>query len=171
MADRQILNGIGENLFRGNRAITRAEFTAAIVKALGLKADGTHTFEDVPTTEWYSGVIGTAVEYGIINGKTPTLFKPNMEITREEAMEIIYRASKICGYEEVTGVDNTSKYTDYGTQTEWATEAVKFNINNGFIEGSDGLIRPQANIKRSESATVILRLLQYSNLVDTRTMT
>jgi len=38
--------------------------------------------------------------------------------------------------------------------------APKWNVGSGLIVGSGGLLRPNDNISRAESATVILRLLQ-----------
>ncbi|HEX2926277.1 MAG TPA: S-layer homology domain-containing protein, partial [Ruminiclostridium sp.] len=77
--------------------------------------------------------------------------------------------SRLTPYVAVPGVDNTKNFTDYGTQSAWATYAVDFNINNGFIEGFNGQFKPKSNITRAETATVVLKLLQKSNLVDVRT--
>lgn len=59
-------------------------------------------------------------------------------------------------------------FTDYGTQSAWATDAVNFNLNNGFIQGYNGLFNPKSNITRAETSTVVLKLLQKSGLVDVR---
>jgi hypothetical protein len=76
MASRKIINGVGDDLFAGERSITRAEFAAIIVRALGLPADGTANFSDVSESAWYTGAVGTAYEYGIVNGRSANLFDP-----------------------------------------------------------------------------------------------
>jgi hypothetical protein len=51
----------------------------------------------------------------------------------------------------------------------WARASVEYNVANGFIVGSNGMLRPGDNITRGETATVMLRLLQKSGLIDIRT--
>ncbi|MDP4092781.1 MAG: S-layer homology domain-containing protein [Bacillota bacterium] len=169
MGSREIIYGVGNNCFAGDKAITRAEFAAILVRALGLPANGTATFSDVPSNSWYSGVVATAAQYGIVNGIGNNKFAPDAKITREQAMQMIYNASRLTPYVAVTGADNTKNFIDYGTQSAWATDAVNFNINNGFIQGSNGEFNPKSNITRAETAAVVLRLLQKSGLVDVRT--
>lgn len=163
MSERRIINGIGDNLFAGGNQITRAEFAALVVRALGLPADGTSNFTDVDSSAWYAGAVGKAVEYGIVNGISDTEFSPTANIKREEAMAMIQRASVITELEAVSG--NASDYSDYNTVSDWAVEYVDFNVANGLIVGTAGALNPQAGITRAETATVILRLLQNSDLV------
>jgi hypothetical protein len=168
MASRKIITGVGENRYEGDRPITRAEFAATIIRALGLPENGTATFMDVPANAWYGGVVATAMQYGIVTGKGNNKFDPDANITREEAMVMVYRASRLMPYRSVTGVDNTGNFSDYGAQSAWATDGVKFNLNNGFIEGFNGKFNPKDTITRAENAAVILRLLQKANLIDIR---
>lgn len=168
MAGRRIINGYGNNIYAGQRDIIRAEFAAIVIRALGLPAVGVSTFSDVPQDAWYTNAVATAAEYGIVKGKGNNLFAPDAKITREEAMQMMFNASKITKYKTPEGVDNTGKFTDYGTESSWATPAVEFNLNGGLIQGYDGRINPLSNITRAETAAVVLRLLQKSNLVDVR---
>jgi hypothetical protein len=50
MGSRKIIGGRSAAVFDGGASITRAEFSALLVRALGLPADGASTFADVPTT-------------------------------------------------------------------------------------------------------------------------
>ena len=69
MGSRLVISGVGENNFEPNRDITRAEFAAIMVRALGLAPDAAkNTFSDVSASSWYSGYVGTAASYGIISG-------------------------------------------------------------------------------------------------------
>lgn len=169
MGSRKIINGVGSNSFAGNNAITRAEFAAIVVRALGLPANDKATFSDVPSDSWYSGAVAAAAKYGIVGGIGNNKFAPDAKITREQAMQMIYNASRLTPYAAVTGEDKLKNFIDYGTQAVWATNAVNFNINNGFIQGSNGKFNPKSNITRAETAVVVLRLLQKSGLVDVRT--
>ena len=168
MASRKILKGISEGTFDGDKAITRAEFAAVIVRALGLPENGGSTFNDVADSSWYHGYVGAASKYGIILGRSSTAFDPNANITREEAMAMIARAAKTAGFKGVESKIGT--YLDMDSVSSWAKDAVSFNLKNGLIVGSDGRIRPDDVITRAETATVVLGLLQKAGLVDIRSI-
>ncbi|MDD2215949.1 MAG: S-layer homology domain-containing protein [Eubacteriales bacterium] len=169
MADRQIIRGIGNNVFAGDRGITRAEFAAIMIRALGLPAKGTSQFSDVAADSWYNQAVAAAAQYGIVSGKGDNRFDPLAKITREEAMQIVFNASKLVPINGAEASVDNKAYSDYDAKSQWATEAVDFNLNNGLIVGSNGKINPKANITRGEAATVILKLLQKANLVNGRT--
>ncbi len=166
MASRKIISGIGENMFAGDQNITRAEFAAILVRALGLPANGTSIFSDVPASAWYSGAVATAVQYGLVAGKGDNRFAPDAYITRQEAIIMLQRAAKLTDYTGTTG--SLEGFTDAGSVGTWAQDAAKWNVGSGLIVGSGGLLRPNDNISRAESAVIILRLLQKTGLVDVR---
>lgn len=118
------------------------------------------------TNEHYIAEIGAAYEYGIINGATANQFAPNKTITRQEAMVMIQRAAKIAELKGQGG--NAVSFKDASKVSSWAQYAVAFNVGNKLIVGSNGEIKPRDTITRAESMTVILRLLQKSNLIDVK---
>lgn len=166
MAGRKIINGIGAGNFSGERSITRAEFAAILVRALGLPANGTSTFGDVPAEAWYSGAVATEAQYGFVGGRGNNRFDPAANITRQEAMAMLARAAKLTDFTGKTSI--LSAFSDSGSVDEWALEAAKWNVGSGLIMGNNGQLRPTDNISRAETATVILRLLQTAELVDVR---
>ncbi len=166
MASRKIISGIGDSKFAGERSITRAEFTAILVRALGLPTSGTSTFSDVSKGAWYSGVVATAAHYGLVSGIGNNKFDPSANITRQEAMAMLQRASKLTDFIGKTSA--LSVFTDSSSVSSWALEACKWNVGSGLIVGSNQKLRPNDNISRAETATVILRLLQKAELVDVR---
>jgi len=166
MGSRKIIEGRSASVFDGEASITRAEFAAILVRALGLPADGTSSFSDVPTTAWYTGTVATAVKYGLTEGKSENRFDPSAAITRQEAMLMLQRAAALTEFTGARG--NLSSFTDANSVGTWSLDAVKWSVGSGLIVGSGGLLRPNDNISRAESATVILRLLQKTGLVDVR---
>ena len=98
MGSRMVISGRGEGIFDGGADITRAEFSAILVRALGLPAQGVSQFADVSADAWYAGAIGAAYEYGLVNGKGDNRFDPNAKITRQEAMQMVYNATKLVDY-------------------------------------------------------------------------
>jgi uncharacterized repeat protein (TIGR02543 family) len=168
MASRGIISGNGENTFDGERAITRAEFTAILVRALGLPSDSiaAEAFRDVSANQWYYGSVGTAYEYGLVTDKGDGLFDPTGNITKQEAMVMIANAAELAGYEDT--VDNSTGFSDVDKIVAWAFDAVKLNVSSGLIVGSNDQIHPTDNISNAETAVVILRFLQTAKLVDVR---
>ena len=81
LSSRLIVNGVGQNTFKPDKAITRAEFAAIVVKALGLEPKGSADFTDVKTPDWFTGYVGTAGSKGLISGYSDGSFKPNQKIT------------------------------------------------------------------------------------------
>ncbi|PKM71803.1 MAG: hypothetical protein CVU91_12410 [Firmicutes bacterium HGW-Firmicutes-16] len=170
MASRKVISGIGENMFAGERAITRAEFAAIIVRALGLPTTGTSAFTDVAISAWYNGAVGTAFEYGIVSGVGNNKFNPDANITRQDAMVMVTRAAKLCGMDTTDGgAMGLAGFEDATKISSWAYDSAAFNVKNGLIKGDNGKISPSAAITRAETATVVLRLLQKAGLVDVRT--
>lgn len=167
MASRKIINGRSADKFDGDANITRAEFAAIIVRALGLPSDGQSSFTDVAADAWYAGAVGMAVERGIVTGYSDGTFRPNANITRQEAMAMVARAAVITELGGSTSAD-LSSFADADSVAGWASAYVQYNVANSLIKGSGGYLNPASNITRAETATVILRLLRNSGLVDVR---
>ncbi|MET0016562.1 S-layer homology domain-containing protein [Oscillibacter sp.] len=166
MGSRKIIAGRSASVFDGEASITRAEFAVILVRALGLPADGTSTFSDIPTTAWYTGAVATAVKYGLTKGKDKNRFDPNANITRQEAMLMLQRAAALTEFTGTSG--NLDSFADANSVGSWARDAAKWSVGSGLIQGTDGKLNPTAKITRAQSATVILRLLQKAGLVDVR---
>jgi uncharacterized repeat protein (TIGR02543 family) len=169
MGSRGIISGIGNDLFAGERDLTRAEFAAIVVRALGLPSNGNGTvFTDVPASSWYCGAVGTAYEYGLVNGVGGGRFDPYRSITREEAMTLVQRASQLTGFKGAMG--NANIFTDAGDISAWAMDSVKWIVGSGLISGDVKTLHPKTNISRAETAALVLKLLQLAKLVDIRTV-
>lgn len=169
MGSRKIIEGRGDFVFDGEAGVTTAEFSAILIRALGLPTDGKSSFSDVPEDARYSGPVATAAEYGLTEGRGNNRFEPNGPIIREEAMLMLQRAAALT---ELSGTNSfLSSFADWDSVSTWAVDAAKWSVGSGLIQGADGKLNPNANITRAESATIILRLLQKSGLVDVRSKT
>jgi len=171
MGSRLVMEGNTKGLFEPDREITRAEFAAVVVKALGLYRPGTgrDIYADVRKTDWYYDVVYTAAEYGLINGNGNGSYEADRKITREEAMAIIARAMKLTGLEGsidgVAAVKALEMYKDSGMVGSWARIPVAACIETGIVQGNGDTLRAEANITRAEAAVMIRRLLQKSGLI------
>lgn len=171
MGSRLVIEGTGNGQFTPDQAITRAEFAAVVVRGLGLELDQAATsFADVKSTDWYKGAINTAFAYQLINGFEDGMFRPNDEITREQAMAIVAKAmrvtelkSKLSG-ESIDGL--LTPYADAPDASNWAISGIIDCLQAGIIMGrsSDGLA-PKDHMTRAEVAAIVKRLLQKSDLI------
>lgn len=171
MGSRMVVNGVGSDAYEPDRDITRAEFAAIVVRALGLApGTGDSSFGDVAASDWYSGYIKTASAYGIVNGYNATTFGPNDKITREQAMAMIARAMKITGL-DATLTDSEmvtllASYTDSADASDYAKSSIAACLKTGVVNGrNSSTVAPKANITRAEVAVIVQRLLQNSNLI------
>lgn len=96
-ADKGIVNGYGDDTFRPDNHITRAEFAKIIAKMLGSASQNTKAeFTDV-VGHWAEPYIALLTEKGIITGYPDGSFKPDAPITRAEAVAIINRTAPRSG--------------------------------------------------------------------------
>jgi len=167
MASRMILKGRDDGRFDGDAPITRAEFAATMVRALGMAEEGNPSFSDISSDQWFAGAVAKASQYGIVSGVGDGKFNPMSNITRQDAMVMIHRSAALANY---LGTKNglAPGFADEGLISPYAAEAVEFHVVNGLAKGDCARIRPLDSISRAETATLILRFLQKAELVDTR---
>lgn len=161
MAAKHIINGISDTEFAPARSVTRAEFTAMLVRALGLgTGDKVSSFIDVERGDWYAEEVAAAEEAGLLKGKADQRFAPGDTITREEMAVLIVRA-----YEHKTGkpihAQSHADFVDRSDVSEWAKPAVDAAYERGLLQGKrNHQFDPKGAQLRSETAQVIWRLLQ-----------
>lgn len=171
MASRMILKGVDRNHYLPDAQITRAEFAAIVVKALGLEiTTSENSFADVKPSDWYCGVIQTAVEYGIIAGYEDGAFRPNDKITREQAMLIVSRTMKMTDLDSNLSDNEVNtillNYSDVDNLSEYAKTGVAGCIKTETVLGrTENELAPKALITRAEAAVILQRLLKQSGLI------
>lgn len=91
LASLGIINGVGEDTFAPDRAITRAEFTAMAMRFTDVDVAGANPFSDVPADAWYQEYVVDASELGWIGGYPDGTFRPDQTINRAEVTTIVNR--------------------------------------------------------------------------------
>ncbi|OMF09169.1 S-layer homology domain-containing protein, partial [Paenibacillus sp. FSL H7-0331] len=171
MGSRMVINGVSNDTFAPDQNITRAEFAAMIVRALGLKADnGLSPFKDVQSSAWYNGYVNTALNGSIVTGFDNGTFAPEDKITREQAMMMIANAMKITGLQVNLQAQEAgqllSKFDDGNLAAEWARASIANCLDAGIVTGRNGnQLEPKESISRAEVAILVQRLLQKSGLI------
>ncbi|WP_228551481.1 sugar-binding protein [Paenibacillus sp. B01] len=98
LAARTIVRGLPDGTFRPEGQITRAEFTAMLVRALGLRLESNQQpFKDVSASSWYGAYVSTAHEHQLIRGYGDHTFRPMQVLTIEEGLEMLDNAIKLTG--------------------------------------------------------------------------
>ena len=169
LAARSIMNGKENGLFDPDANMTRAEFAATVVRALGLTPSATNAFDDVPSGQWYAPYVGTAYTYGIVGGVGGGKFSPGGTITRQEAAVMVARAAKLCGMDtamDTAGIrDVLAQFVDYVQVAAWAREAMAFCYASDILDQSALDIKPEAAITRCEIAQMAFNMLGSANLL------
>ena len=169
LAAKQIVNGIDAKHFQPNSAVTRAQFTALIVRALSVnETAGTAAFSDVSSSEWYAGAIQTAVQAGLISGYEDGTFRPNRTISRQEIAVIVMKAVTFAGVNAaVSGDKQLAGFRDAAQIADWAKQAVAGAAEAAIVEGSQaGEFAPSASATRAEAVTMLQRMLKHVKFIN-----
>lgn len=114
-----IINGYEDGTFKPNQNVTRAEFTAMLMRSLKLGDTGSKSAAGLPFSDiddnnsdinWAIPNINTAYGKGIINGYEDGTFRPSDNVAYEEAVKMI-----VCtlGYGSNIDVSVTPWYANY----------------------------------------------------------
>ncbi|KQO17770.1 hypothetical protein ASF12_03655 [Paenibacillus sp. Leaf72] len=170
MGSRLIVKGDANGMFNPNQEVTRAEFAAILIRALGLqpKMQGT-SFVDVAPNSWFAGDLGTASHYRLISGFGDGTMRPNDKMTREQAMTLLARAMLLTKLKEKTSPaagQALDAFTDNGAVSSWAKEGIIDSLSYGLVTGRKGNeLAPGAFITRAEVAVLVQKLLSKSGLI------
>lgn len=169
LAARAIIDGTDGGIFAPDRLMTRAEFAAVVVRALGLPLRATTVFDDVARTAWYADDVGTAWRYAIVSGVSARAFDPEGFITRQQAAAMLTRAARLGGMDtDVTAqqVSQTlSEFADGAAVAPWAAESLVFCYRSGIYDDSRALVEPERAITRGEIAQAVYNLLRQAELL------
>lgn len=170
LAARGVLNGRQADIFDPEGLVTRAEFCAMVVRALGLEPVSADTsFADVAKDDWFCSAVQTAYAYGIINGVSKTAFAPNDSITREQVCVMLTRAARLCGADTAMTPaavrDALAVYTDYRSIGTWAQEEAAFCAASGIYAPQTAAFEPACAFSRAEMAASLFSLLNFADLL------
>ncbi len=93
-AQKGYISGYGDYTYRPDNMITRAEFAAIISRYIKIEPlEDKDMFNDISGMHWCRGYINALAEMEIITGYEDGSYKPDVLITRAEAVTIINRAT------------------------------------------------------------------------------
>lgn len=141
-----LMNGTGTGKFSPAASTTRGMVMTILARMAGADTSG---------TPWYAAGMNWAKANGVSDGTNPPA-----SVTREQLVTMLFRYAAAHGMEAVTLEKNLSRFTDKASVSAWAVPAMNWAVGQGLIEGSNGLLRPQANASRAEVAAILMRFAQ-----------
>ena len=88
------------------------------------------SFTDVPKSEWYYEDVRLAVEGGLVNGKSPTIYAPNDNVTYAETVKLaacIYKLTDTGSTEFAAGTVWYQPYVDYARSKQIISKDYDWN--------------------------------------------
>lgn len=166
--------GVGNGRFDPSGSMSRAMMVQVLANATdnyrkedftvgGFVGTGLNLFEPLPYDDvneektWYGPPIRWATMYGMVSGKGNRRFVPFGAVTREETAVMLYRYAQKTENNVSHRGTSVKKFTDAGSISSWAKDAVDWAAENGILKGyPDGSLQPQRTITRSEAAMIFL---------------
>ncbi|MCK9478131.1 MAG: S-layer homology domain-containing protein [Firmicutes bacterium] len=159
-----LLKGYEDGDFRPEGEITRAEFAAVVVRALGQEetsqsSQGATQFVDVANDFWGSGYINVATNFGIINGYGDGNFGPDDKVTYEQAVKMVVCA---LGYEPLA-LGKVGNDPDAVWPGGYLAAAAELNIVTG-VAGVEGTPAKRWQVARLVYNSLDVKLMEKSVL-------
>lgn len=149
MVESGIIDGYGDNTFRPENGVTRAEMCKMINLTFNyVKYDKAAGFPDISAEQWHAPYVLAAQQEGYVEGYEDGTFRPDNNITRQEVCVIINRIVKPMNLGlNVTINDEVS---------DWAKEAVELVVMNNLMPlEENNTFRAKESIKRYELAALL----------------
>ena len=116
--------------------------------------DDSNSFSDVPANAYFADAVKWAVDKGITNGLSDTMFGPYASCTRAQIVTFLWRAA---GSPEPK---TASSFTDVPANAYYA-KAVAWAVENGITNGmTETTFAPNATCTRGQSVTFLHRALK-----------
>jgi hypothetical protein len=156
LVELKITSGYSDGTYKPDSSVTRAEFITFLCKAAGHQPAQGNLFSDTEK-HWASGYIAIALNNGIVDLPADKKFRPDVAITRLEAVEMLCRSLDIAK-------DTTTKnpYKDVSTADSGYTGAAYTNyLMQGSEEKTGRYFKPSGKLTRAEAAAIIVNAYDY----------
>ncbi len=156
----KIVSGYPDGTFKPENSVTRAEFVKLISSAFSLPVSGDTVFWDVNDADWFAPFVRGAASVGVVTGSGGS-FRPNDNITRQDASVILYRAISL----KYNLEDGNVFFTDETDIASYASVAIRTLASQKIITGmTDGSFMPQSPTTRAQAATLILKAVDFMSI-------
>jgi serine protease Do len=154
LANLNVIRGYNDGTFRPNATVTRIQAVLMILRQLGIEPEPVPDiqFKDVkPGSPGYNEIT-TAVDLGIVDGKSDGSFDPNGKLTRAQMAKIFANAYNLSG-------TYSKGFTDV-KEGHWSYEYIHALAANEVTQGyPDGSFRPNDPITRLHFSLFMARYI------------
>jgi hypothetical protein len=164
LSARGIIKGYSDGCFKPGQSITRAEFVTLLMKGTGADISITSAYKpfyDVAngSGEWYSEYVNMAAKAGYTKGYSDGTFHPSANISRAEAVAILYNMSDtLQSAATLSNLESLIQFSDVKS-TDWFFLPVVACKYFGIIQGTT-VFEPARNINRAEAAKTVKLFLE-----------
>ena len=144
VADKGMMNGIGENKFAPNATTTRGMLMTVLARYAGQDTNDSNP--------WYQKGMDWAVNQKVSDGTNPTV-----NITREQLVAMLYRYA---GSPVASG--SLSDFSDTAAVSDYAVSAMQWAVANNIVNGANGNLNPKNNATRAEVAAILMRFCEMN---------
>lgn len=140
---RELFTGTAPQTFSPEAATTRGMVVTVLARLAGESTDG--------GANWYDKGCAWAITNGVSDGTDP-----NGTVTREQLAAMLYR------YFGSPAVSGSLSFADASSVSEYAHDAMQWCVNNGIINGMDGLLNPQGQATRAQVSAMFARYIRLA---------
>lgn len=153
-----LMSGVSEKEFAPNAQALRSQVMEIFYRFVGKpKVKGEHNFKDVSKDAYYYDAVVWAANNGITSGKEKDMFGTDDKITRQQLAVFFYRFAKL-QKQDVEVNSDLSKFMDRSEVDSYATDALKWAVSTGLIQGMDKQnLNPQGEATRAQIAAIMMR--------------
>lgn len=153
------ISGYPDGNFKPDSPISRAEFVSLVNRSFHFTNQANISFSDVPTSNWAYADIQKGVGSGYVKGNGNGTFRPNSQVTRQEAAVMLAQVKSLAG-----NANGATGYKDAAAIASWAKNYVgavsQAQIMQGFPDGNFG---PTSSMTRAETVIALDKALSATS--------
>lgn len=168
-AAKGLVEGTGQSMYEPDRAVTRAEFVAMLMRALGRNGFDRNVipYGDVQASEWYYESVMNAKGLAILEFASLPHFLPKQPLTREEMASMLAAAVSLEHLLMPGQQDNLDLYVDAGSVNPAYLEDVRTMLRLNIMSGTGtSTFSPKGTTTRAQAAVVLIRMLRTLGWLD-----
>ena len=158
--EKGLFSGMDANHFSPGSSMNRAMLMSVLHRLAGSpQTTAQIAFNDVPGSSWYTQAVLWGASQGITSGTGNGNFNTDGQVTREQAVAMMYNFA--VKYKDLTGGAGAdlSGYADLNRLSGWARPAMAWAVEQGIVSGvangSTLTLEPQRSATRAEMATML----------------
>lgn len=157
-----IVSGTDVGIFSPDGSCTRAMIATVLWRMSGEADWGIcYPYADVEGDQWYTDGVYWCTVNGIVSGYGDETFRPDVAITREELVSMLYRYAQYLGVDVTVGEStNILSYTDAFDISDYAFTAIQWACGADVMEGDGTDLFPQREATRGELVSMLMRIAQ-----------